>query len=83
MVTDLPVQHCLGSCWRLQQGTLNVPKIVVFSLGLICCRGYRVEMTMARSSFGSRISQIMFVSKMTAAILDDLDYIVDASAVSL
>lgn len=40
-------------------------------------------MTMARSSFGSRISQIMFVSKMTAAILDDLDYIVDASAVSL
>ena len=40
-------------------------------------------MTMARSSFGSHISQIMFVSKMTAAILDDLDYIVDASAVSL
>lgn len=27
-------------------------------------------------------SQVMFLSKMTAAILDDLDYIVDASAVS-
>lgn len=27
--------------------------------------------------------QVMYLSKMTAAILDDLDYIVDGSAVSL
>ena len=30
-----------------------------------------------------RLSQTMYMSKMTAAILDDLDYIVDPSAVSL
>ena len=38
---------------------------------------------MSRASFGARILQFMFVSKMTASILDDLDYVVDASAVSL
>ena len=31
---------------------------------------------------GRLICQVMYLSKMTTAILDDLDYIVDASAVS-
>lgn len=65
---------------------LNTPIEMEFALpcALALERCKNAQTVMLRSSFWlTPILQVMFLSKMTAAVLEDLEYIVDASAVRL